>query len=388
LIPNHSIQNNQQLTHAGGNDYLVSFALLLKTLCKCAYNRIKTTGCKRSHIKHTSDVFSAAPDVRFSVRFSRRAVPRGQACKGGDFLPIETAEFGQIGDEHSACLRAYAGSTPEDTVFVFEVVIGIDVLPDEPVDFVYLEVECFYHFLNALFNLWVVNHKQPIGFLSSQVVELPASSDKFGQLSSLWRRMCFRCRFNYLCESGQYLCINGVCFSPLAHTFGKVTYLPRINYNNRQRVTEQFGSERTFIAAGSFKDDESDSVIFEQFRKLAMSLPGVWQLSFEDVWAGCDVKCFFCDIDTDINSFRHGFLPYLQIRTRRACESAAVQTAVRASPTVAARFLLCDGLEDPGTTELSSPAGAGSARFARLASTSFIRQTYGGFTYETIINHN
>jgi len=379
LIPNHCIENNQQFTHTGGNNYLVSFALLLKTLCKCAYNRIKTTGCKCSHIKHTSDVFSAAPDVRFAVRFSRRAVPRGQACKGGDFLPIETAEFGQIGDEHSAGLRAYAGSAPEDTVFVFEVVISIDMFSDEPVDFVYLEVECFYHFLNALFDLWVVNHKQPIGFGSSQAVELPASSDKFGQFSSLGRRMCFRCRFNNLCEFGQYLCINGVCFSPLAHTSGKITDLPRINYNNRQRVTEQFGSERTFIAAGSFKDDESDSVIFERLRKLAMSLVGVWQVCFEKVWTGGDTESVLCDIDTDIDRFRHGNLPYLQMRTRRACGSSAVQTAVRASPTVAARFPLCDGLEDLDTIELSSPAGVSSARCARLATTSF--------TYETIVNH-
>jgi hypothetical protein len=100
------------------------------------------------------------------------------------------------------------------------------------------------------------------------------------------------------------------------------------------------------------------------------------------------VECVFCDIDTDIDRFRHGNLPYLQMRTRRACGSAAVQTAVRACPTVAARFPLCDGLEDLGTIELSSPAGDGSARcatlrlglrFARLANTSF--------TYETIINH-
>jgi hypothetical protein len=92
------------------------------------------------------------------------------------------------------------------------------------------------------------------------------------------------------------------------------------------------------------------------------------------------VKCFFCDIDTDINRFRHGFLPYLQMRTRRAYGSSAVQTAVRVSPTVAARFPLCDGLEDPDTIELSSPAGVGSARYARLANTRF--------TYETIINHD
>ena len=92
------------------------------------------------------------------------------------------------------------------------------------------------------------------------------------------------------------------------------------------------------------------------------------------------MKCFFCDIDTDINRFRHGFLPYLQIRTHQASGSLAVQTAVRASPTVAARIPLRDGLADLGTTDLSSPIGVGTARYARLSNTRV--------TNETIINHD
>ena len=49
----------------------------------------------------------------------------------------------------------------------------------------------------------------------------------------------------------------------------------------------------------------------------------------------------------------------------------AVQTAVRANPTATARFPLRDGLADRDTTELSPPAGACSARYARRAATRF-----------------
>jgi hypothetical protein len=96
------------------------------------------------------------------------------------------------------------------------------------------------------------------------------------------------------------------------------------------------------------------------------------------------MKGVFCDINTDIDRFRHGNLPYLQMRTRRTCGSAAVQTAVRAGPTGAARITLCDGLAGQDTIDLSSPAGVGSARCAtlcpglrsaRLATTSFIYET-------------
>ena len=384
MIPYHSIKNNQQLTHAGGNDYLVSFTFLFKANGKCAYDWIETTGGKCSHVEYTANIFSAAPDMRLAVIFSRRAIPGGQACKGGDFLPIETAEFGQIGDEHCAGLRANAWSALEDAVFVFEVVIGIDMFSDEMVNFVDLEVECFDHFLNALFNLRVVNHKQTIRFLSSQVVELPTSSDQLGQFSGLGRRMRFRCRLDDLSEFGQNLRIDGVGLCPLPHAVGEVTYLPRIDNNNRQVCIEQFGDNGSFVASGRFKDNKSDVMIFEALTKLAMTIRCVWQTSFQDRGAGCNVEGVFCDIDTDINFFRHGFLPYLQMRAR---SFPAAQTAVRAGPIAAARFPLRDGLDGPNTTELSSPAGACSARYARLASTSFIRQTYGGFTYETIINH-
>src|SRR3989339_1757820 len=86
-----------------------------------------------------------------------------------------------------------------------------------------------------------------------------------------------------------------------------------------------------------------------------MSVLCIGQTCFNDVRAGCDTKCVFCDVDSDINRFRHGYLPYLQMRTRRTCGSAAVQTAVRVCPTGATRITLCDGLEDPVAIDLSSP---------------------------------
>lgn len=108
-----------------------------------------------------------------------------------------------------------------------------------------------------------------------------------------------------------------------------------------------------------------------------MAIGRVWKTGFEEVWAGGNMEGVFGDVDTDIDLSQHGFFPYLQMRAR---SSPAAQTAVRASPIATARFTLCGGLKDLNTIELSSPAGGGSARYARLATTSF--------TYETIINHD
>ena len=388
MIPNHSIENNKQFTHAGGNDHLVSFTFLFKAHGKCAYDRIETTGGKCGHVEDTADIFSAAPDMRFAVVFSRRTVPWSQTCQGGNFLSVEFAQFGQICDEHSAGLRANAWSALQDAVFVFEVVIGIDTLSDEPVNFVYLEVKGLDHFSNALFDFWVVDHKQAVRFLSSQIVELTASSDEFGQFICLGRRMCFRCRFDDLSKFCQNSCVDGIGLCVLPHTIGEITNLSRIDNNHWQRGIEQFGCNRAFIAAGSFKDDKSDGVVFKVLTELVIAVRCVRQTGFDEVGTGGDMKGFFCDIDTDIDRFRHGNLPYLQMRTRRTCGKSAVQTAVRACPTGAARIPLCDGLEDLDTIDLSSPAGVGSAHYATLcAGLRSARLATTSFTYETIINH-
>ena len=384
MIPNHCIENNKQFTHAGGDNHLVSLAILSKALGKCTYGRIEATGGESSHIQNAADIFATAPDVSVAVIFSRRAVIRSQTCEGSDFLAVELSELGQIGDEHSAGLRTYAGRALKDAVFVFEVVVGIDMLADKLVDFIYLKVERFYHFLDALFDFRMMDHQQTVRFLASQVVELPASSDQFCQFCGLGRRMRFRRRFYDLCELCQHLSIDGVGLCPLAQTFGKVTYLPWINHNDRKACIEQLGCDWFFIAACGFENNKGNGVFFEHSTKLAMTIERVWQTGFKQFRAGGDVKGFFCDIDTDINRFGHGFLPYLQMRARpcsclRQEDAGAAQTAVRACPTAAARFPLCDGLVGQGTIELSSPTGVGSACYARL--------TYTSITYETIINH-
>jgi hypothetical protein len=54
------------------------------------------------------------------------------------------------------------------------------------------------------------------------------------------------------------------------------------------------------------------------------------------------------------------------MRTHRTYGSPAVPAAVRVSSIVAARITLRDGLADQDTTDLSSPAFCGSARYASL----------------------
>src|SRR3972149_11377033 len=201
-----------------------------------------------------------------------------------------------------------------------------------------------------------------------QGTELSATMNQFGQIGCLCCFLRSDGGLHQLSKFSQDFSIDRVCLGKLTQSAGKVSYLSGINYNNRQTCVQQFGDNWFFVAAGGFQDDSSDREFLEVLAKLTMTLRCVWQRGFQNSGAASNTEGVFCDIDTDINGIshpvdrlRHGFLPYLQMRTRQACGLLAVQTAVRASPTVAARILLCDGLADLDTNDLSSPIGVGSA---------------------------
>ena len=364
MIPDHRIENNEEFSHTCGHDDSVRFAVLFETFGELTYRRVYSAGIEGGHVEGSTYVFSASCDVHLAIMFSGGAVPGRYADKCGDLLPIDTAEFGESGDEHCAGVWAYAGGTLDDAVFVGEVVIGFDIVSNEFVDLFDLEVEGPDHFSDALFDLGVVNHLHTIGLLGVEIVELATPSDQLGQFGGLGRCVCFGAGFDDLCELREDVCVDGIGLCVLAHSFCEVSDLPWIYDDDGQGCGEQFCGERTFVSAGGFDDDQGGVVLAEQATEFAMIRGCVGHVFGDELRRSGDTEGVFCDVDSYIDLFGHGKLPYLQMRTRRACGRATVQTAVRADAMTTTRFPLGDGLLDQGTIELSPPAGVGSLRCA------------------------
>ena len=387
MVPHHGIQDYEQFMHTGGHDNFIRFSVLFEPDSQIANDRVAAFCGEGGHIEGASDLFSAAPDMGLAVPFSTGSVPGSQSDQGGDFLAVEFPQFGQVADEHSAGLRANAGGTLDNAIFAFEVVIGVDLVPDELVNFRDLEIERFDHLSDALFDFHMADQIQPVGLLGAQVIELASSSDQFGQLASLGCGVCFGGRFDHLGKLSQDGGIDGIGLGVLTDALSEVAYLTRIDDDHIQAGIEQFDGEGAFIAAGGLKDDQGDGVLLEGLAELTMSLRGVGQIEFKDAGAGGDREGVLGDIDTDIDGFRHGTFPFLRMRTHRA-SGPAVQTAVRAIPTGATRFPLRDGLGGPDTIELSPPAGVGSTRCAPLcAGLRSTPRAAPGYHYETVIGH-
>ncbi|MGA2094059.1 MAG: hypothetical protein ABSH16_11750, partial [Sedimentisphaerales bacterium] len=135
----------------------------------------------------------------------------------------------------------------------------------------------------------------------------------------------------------------------------------------------------TFVSAGGFEDYQGNTVRLKGFDELLCARGIVGQRNVDRGGTRSDVKCFFGNVDANEKLFLHGFLPILQMRTRRTCGSSAVHAAVRVSSIAAARITLGDGLVGQDTLDLSSPASFGSARYARLAER---RIYYGTFNHD------
>ncbi len=373
--------------HTGSHDNFIGFSVLLQSSGQFLNDGIASFCGEGRHVEGASDLLSAAPDVGLAVPFSTGSIPGSQPDQGRDFLAVEFSQFGQIPDEHGTGLRADPRSALDDAVFVFEIIFGVNLVPDELVDFEDLEIEGFDHFSDALFDLGMADRGHSIGLLCTQIIELSAASDQFGQFVSLRCGVRLGHGFDQLCELGQDLGIDGIGLGPLSHAPGKITHLAGIDYDHGHTGTEQLGREGAFIAAGGLQDNRGDGMAAEGLTQLPVSLGGVGQIEFEDLGAGGHTEGVLGDIDSDIDGLRHGTFPFLRMRTRRT-SGPAVQTAVRAIPTGATRFPLRDGLGDLGTIELSSPAGVGSARCAPLgAGLRSARLALTGFPYETVANH-
>src|SRR4030042_630374 len=100
-------------------------------------------------------------------------------------------------------------------------------------------------------------------------------------------------RLHQLSKLSQNFCINGIGLGQLTYAAGKISYLSRIDNDNRQVCLQQFGNNGSFVASGCFKDNKSDVMIFEALTKLAMTIRCVWQIVFQDIRATGKVECVF-----------------------------------------------------------------------------------------------
>jgi len=341
-------------------------------------SRITTDSSQRGHIQDAANVLSATPYTGFSDEAAGGEVIRSDADEGCYLLAIELPQFRQLGQQSRAGMRADAGCAAENFIFFAEVIVGFDVLADEFIELGDLIVERFNHFADALTNLRMADSFASIQLLGAQVSKLSAATNQVGQLIGLGADGRFGLRLNDLSETCEDCGIDGVGFGELANASREVTNLSWRGNDDFEIRLKQFGDDGAFVTASCFEDYQRNVVRLKGFDELFCARETVGQGDVDCGRTRGDVECLFGNVDANEKRFCHGLLPILQMRTRRT-HGSAVHSAVRVGSTVAARITLRDGLADQDTTDLSSPAFSGSARYARLTAK---RIYYGTFNHD------
>ena len=330
------------------------------------YFWIPSTSGQGGHVQHAADFFSAAGDVGAAVLFTRLSVVGRQADQRGDLVAIELAQFGQMRQEHSAGLRADAWGAAKETIFMLQVIVGLNVVVDEFVEFSDLMFEGFDHFSDAFSDLDMMDHFSAIGFLSEQGIELSTSCDQFGEGLEMGCFRQSRLGVDDLAEVSEGVGIDGIGLGEFSETSCEVADLSRVGDDDVVAGLEEFDGKRFFVTAGSFENDLGYMEIAQALNEVPVALSCVEIAAVKLGGAGSDVKRFFGDVDADEKWGGHGVLPFLPMRAWRR-RGPLAQAAVRVRSIATARTSLCDGLSDLGTTGLTPPLAAASARYARLS---------------------
>lgn len=327
---------------------------------------IPLTSGQGGHIQQAANLFATASDMSAAILFTRLSIVGSQADQRGDLMAIESTQFRKMRQQHGAALRADAGGALEKSIFVLQIIVGLDVVVDEFVEFADLMFEGFNHFSDAFADFDMMDHLRTVRFLGEQVAELTPSCNQFGKGLDMRCFRHFRLGFDDFTELGESVGIDGIRLGEFSETSGEVAHLSRVGDDNGVAGLKEFDGERFFVTAGSFEYDLGDVQIVQAVNEFPVALSCVEITAVELGGAGCDLKRFFGDVDADEKCSGHGVLPFLPMRAWRQREPLA-QAAVRVCSIGATRTTLCDGLGDQGTTGLTSPCAAASAHYARLA---------------------
>src|SRR5262245_10435621 len=99
LIPDHCIQDGQELAHTSCNGNFFEFALRQQALIELFDNRVKSDSCERAHIEHTTHGGSSARDVTFATMLTTVVANWSDSDQQSDLSPIESPQFRQLSEQ-------------------------------------------------------------------------------------------------------------------------------------------------------------------------------------------------------------------------------------------------------------------------------------------------
>ena len=99
FVVQHGIENNEELTHAGGQCGLGMLAVGAQPQIESSDGGIAANSRHGCHIQHPADLGAATPDTTAAAHISTVAVKWCETSQCGDLLAIEHSQFRQLREQ-------------------------------------------------------------------------------------------------------------------------------------------------------------------------------------------------------------------------------------------------------------------------------------------------
>jgi hypothetical protein len=335
IVPEHGVEDDEQLTHAGGDD---DFGLLGtsiwgalgQSLRKGADAFVAASGAESRHVQGVPDGDASAPDGSCSGESSAVVIEGRHADQCGDLLAVELSQFGEVGQEGGGGGETDAGDGGHEIDLVLPVVVITNDLVDLGFDRFDLFVESFEDFLNALAGGLGVGLLEAVGLGGAQIDQLPASFDELLELSQGALGNFEAAGLDDFAEACQDAGVDGIGLGKDPEALGEITDLAGIDEGHGMSGLEQFGNGRAFVATGGFEDNDAGAWFRKLFEQLREAHPVVGHGESFGVRTASDLEVVFGHIHTDEGKLVQGDVPILQIRARGAGRGTTALAAVRA----------------------------------------------------------
>ncbi len=93
LIPEHGVEDRQQLAHAGDDGHLLGLARGDQTVVESLDHRVESGRAQRGHVDHGAHIAASAPDAALAVARARIV---GQWRNAHELGHLATAELAQL----------------------------------------------------------------------------------------------------------------------------------------------------------------------------------------------------------------------------------------------------------------------------------------------------
>ena len=340
------IDDDQELSHAGGEDDFEGFAMLSQSICEGLDDRVAASGCQSGHVEDGADGFAAAADGAFASVLAAVAIEGRQAHEGGDLLAVELAQLGNVGDEGGGRDSAQSWNGLDELRFFPPVLVGLDELLDRGFDAFDLPLEELEDGLDALPGSLGGGDFEAIGLHGSQVDELSSAGDELLDFGLFFRSFLGGWGLDLLGIEGQDAGIEAVGFGDQAQRPGEITDPFGVDDGHPVAGIEQVRDDLALVATGGFQDDETAGGIGQQLAELLMTGAVVGQGVSLTGGEEVEVERSLGHVDPDPSAIRaiHGDVPFLPMRARGRLVGLAAPATVRAEFQRPATILLCDGV--------------------------------------------